>query len=537
MRRVICATLAGWLLGAAGLRAEVPPPPSPPTRPLPEPPSPPEEAAPPQQMTTQQYSPFTGRPYYYGPPVQDPRQQMPQYYGQPYYGPGYVYGPPNAPPGRAPMMGGFSGNRPPMITSQPELLPMPRPDVPMQPMQPMPPIQPGYDPGPGFNLGHYGPAGSGYGEGDCWNGNDRDRCGACGPGGRSWSSVELLFWWARGQNAPPLITQGVDAASPGRLGDPGTTILFGNGPLGQRMRMGIRTRGGFWVDECQTLGVEGSFFFIANREISFIHNCQVGDVIARPFFNTDPLVNGQDAEIICQPGVSSGNVTVTGLNEMFGADANVRRNICGTDGYRVDLVGGFRYMHLYDDLQITENLTNLDANRGVVGEGFVIRDRFQTRNDFYGGQFGLAGEFRDGQWFIDWRALVALGSNVRTVVISGATTFLDPVPGGNPATQPGGLFAQQSNIGTFRSNQFAVVPEFNINFGFNVTPCLRVWAGYTFMYWNSIMRAGEQIDLNVDANQMPTRAAPGAPGAQPSFITRENDLWIHGLSLGMQWRY
>ncbi len=123
------------------------------------------------------------------------------------------------------------------------------------------------------------------------------------------------------------------------------------------------------------------------------------------------------------------------------------------------------------------------------------------------------------------------------MTISGSTTFLDPVPGGNAVTQPGGLLAQQSNRGVFTSNAFSVVPEFNINLGFNVTPSIRVWAGYTFMYWNNVMRAGEQIDLNVDPNQLPTRAGPGAFGTQPTFPGRVTDVWLQGLSLGAQIRY
>src|SRR5262249_27696149 len=152
------------------------------------------------------------------------------------------------------------------------------------------PSQPGYDPRmEGFNLGGYGPQYRDSSD-SCWNGSG-ERRGLCRDD-RSWSSVELLFFWARGQNVPPLVTSGVDANSPGRLGDPGTTILFGNGPLDQGLRMGVRTRGGFWIDQCQMLGVEGSFFFIANRVDNFDSNSQVGGVISRPFFNTDGLVSG-----------------------------------------------------------------------------------------------------------------------------------------------------------------------------------------------------------------------------------------------------
>ena len=443
------------------------------------------------------------------------------------------YPPPNWPmvPGQYPMQYGNPGVMPAGATDG------------YPPANPMVP-QPGYAPGPGYAPMNYPPNGCGPNGcgpwGDCGDGNNcSNGCcgGACGPDGRTWASAELLFFWAKGQNLPPLVTSGASAVNPGVLGQPGTTILFGNGHAGEDLRMGVRARGGFWLDECQMLGLEGSFFFIANRDLHFMQDCQVGDFISRPFFNTDPAVNAQDAENVCAPGVLCGHISVSVFSEMYGADANLRRNLCCSCNSRVDLVGGFRYMHLYDDVTIDESLTNLDATRGVVGEGFEVQDRFQANNNFYGGQIGLAGEIHSGQFFIDWRGLVALGSTTRKVIISGSTTFLDPVPGGNPVTQPGGLLAQQSNIGTFTSNKFSVIPELGVNVGFNVSPTLRLFAGYTFMYWNNIMRAGEQIDLNVDANQLPTRNGPGAPGTRPAFLARENDIWIQGLSLGAQVRY
>lgn len=532
MRRALFGTLAGWLTGAAGLLAQGP---APQMRPMPD------QLQMQQQM---QYAQPQGYPprqaYYDGPMPNAPRQQMGPYYGpanavmNPATANGY---PPNWPMQRQQYANpGLMPPGPMMMAGASEPLPPPNQAPPQQlyDMRAMP--APGYAPmnyGPGGYAKNGGPWGDCGDCGDgCWN---RCPCGACGPDGKTWASAELLFFWTKGQNLPPLVTSGVDVANPGILGQPGTTILFGGGRIGENLRMGVRTRGGFWLDECQMLGIEGSFFFIANRDVHFTEECQVGDFISRPFFN---IGNGaQDAEIVCAPGILCGHVSVTAFNEMFGADANLRRNLCCTPNYRVDLVGGFRYMHLLDDLRIDENLTNLDPNRGVVGEGFIVQDRFHSNNNFYGGQIGAAGEFRSGQFFMDWRGLVALGSTTRTVSISGTTTFLDPVPGGNPITQVGGLLAQQSNIGVYTSNSFSVIPELAVNLGVNISPTVRVWAGYTFMYWNNIMRAGEQIDLNVDPNQLPTRAGPGAPGVQPVFPARVNDIWVHGLSLGAELRY
>ncbi len=288
-----------------------------------------------------------------------------------------------------------------MIAGANEALPQPN-AVPPQQMNGMP--APGYGPPmtypPGYGAAYDG--GDYCGDGYC--NNYCNRCcpnGACGPEGRSWASAELLFFWTKGQGMPPLVTSGVDLANPGIIGQPGTVVLFGGERVGEDLRMGLRVRGGFWIDECQMLGVEGSFFFIANRNVDFMSECQVGDFVARPFFNLG--IGAQDAEIVCAPGVLCGHVAINAFNEMFGADANIRRNLCCNCDYRADLVLGFRYMHLLDDLSIEENLTNLDPNRGAIGEGFIVRDRFHANNNFYGGQVGAAGEFRSGQFFMDWR--------------------------------------------------------------------------------------------------------------------------------------
>src|SRR5262249_47493676 len=150
----------------------------------------------------------------------------------------------------------------------------------------------------------------------------------------------------------------------------------GDSIIGDYMRTGVRTRLGFWLDQCQTLGVEGSFFYLGQASDIFRSTCVVGDVMGRPIFNIDPAVNAPDAERVCMPGVIHGDLEITASTEFYGADVNLRRNLCCNCNSRVDLVGGFRYLHLSDSLSITENLVNLDPARGAIGEGFLVNDSF-----------------------------------------------------------------------------------------------------------------------------------------------------------------
>lgn len=58
-------------------------------------------------------------------------------------------------------------------------------------------------------------------------------CGVplCSPPGRFWIRADWLMWWTNGEHLPPLVTsspQGTPQGQAGVLGQPGTTILFGN---------------------------------------------------------------------------------------------------------------------------------------------------------------------------------------------------------------------------------------------------------------------------------------------------------------------
>jgi hypothetical protein len=546
MRRALFGTLAGWLAGAAGLVAQQPMPPMS---------SPYANYAAPVAFPGQYYDPATYDARRAAVPAYGPMMGVPTYgpavpvgYGSPTYGPVMIAGglqppgavtplpaprPADAPmPGAPGMMPGPMGGPPPGAM----------PGAPMGPNA-MNPGMAGPGPNGWWNYGNSAwDGGNAWNGGGCWGGDCGGNCGSpcsrgpCGPEGRLWVSAEVLLWWTKGQGVPPLLTNGTGAANPGILGAAGTTIAFGDKRLGEDMRAGIRTRLGFWIDECQTLGIEGSFFWLAQTNDEFCHTCTVGDVLGRPFFNTDPAVNANDAEIVCQPGVLSGGVNIRATNEFYGSDANIRRNLCCSCNSRIDIVGGFRYMHLSDSLEISESLTNLDAARGAIGEGFVVQDAFRVTNNFYGGQVGFAGEWRSGQIFFDWRTLFGMGSTVRIVTIAGSTTFLDPVVGGNPVTQPGGLLAQPSNIGQHTQADFSFVPEINANIGYAVSPNFRLFVGYTFMYWTNVARAGEQINLRVDATQLPTRTGPGV-GVDPQFILRSNDFWAQGVNFGLQLRF
>jgi len=407
----------------------------------------------------------------------------------------------------------------------------------------------GYGPMPGRMWGPpaYGPDGYGGDWNSCgpnmWGGYDncgsRCPCGPCGPEGRIWGSAELLLWWTRGQYLPPLITMSPPGAG-GIL--PGARILYGDGRVGEGVRPGFRVRAGAWLDECNMCGIEASFYFLGNRNQAYVTpDCVPGEYIGRPFFNVAPVdVNGLPrvpawtAEDVCDVDLI-GNVRINTYSDLYGADVNFRRNlVCHQDG-RIDLIAGFRYQRIEDRLSIVENLFTLLTQ--PPGINFIVRDSFRTVNDFYGGQFGAAGEFRSGRVFLDWRSLIAMGPTVHTAQIRGSTTRTIP---GNPPTSEtrvGGLLALDTNIGNYQTTRFTVLPEIALNLGYQITQLTRIFVGYTMLYQSSVVRAGEQIDMRVNATHIPFGALPPQGPLNPAFQFNYNSYWAQGVNFGLQARY
>ena len=104
----------------------------------------------------------------------------------------------------------------------------------------------------------------------------------------------------------------------------------------------------------------------------------------------------------------------------------------------------------------------------------------------------------------------------------------------------GALLALPSNIGRFNRDRFSVVPEGEINVGYLVTPHLRAFIGYDILYWNNVARPGGQIDRNLDVTQIPNflQAGAGAPGkTQPSAPRDSTDIWVQGVTFGLEFRF
>ncbi|HYW78068.1 MAG TPA: BBP7 family outer membrane beta-barrel protein, partial [Thermoguttaceae bacterium] len=130
----------------------------------------------------------------------------------------------------------------------------------------------------------------------------------CAPSG-SWGRAEYQLWWTDGMNAPPLVTTGPDNAlqnEAGRLGQPGTRVLFGNSGLTTDARSGGRFTFGKWLDPCERWGVEATYMTLGEETESFAASNNNYTILARPF--RDAVNNVQSAQLIAYPNFVDGNI-------------------------------------------------------------------------------------------------------------------------------------------------------------------------------------------------------------------------------------
>ena len=369
-------------------------------------------------------------------------------------------------------------------------------------------------------------------------GNSAEDCDACdfGCGGpamreflcnRLFFRGEALLWWTRGGETPPLLTTSPAStaqAQAGVLGQPGTTILFGDQQLNVDLHAGGRMTFGFWLDGCEQSGLEFSYSILGQNTQTYANASSGNPILARPFF--DVSSGSQNSQLIAYPNTFSGTFNATSTENFQGAEALWRRAIVRDCAGRIDLLAGYRFQSLTDGLIISDAATTL-------GTTATATDLFHTRNEFNGGELGFETQWHRNRWSFDALLKFGIGQTHTHVLINGWTNF--NFANGTSSTNSGGLLALPSNMGTHDSQQFSTLPEVGFTLGYDLTPRLKATVGYTLLYWSDVARPGDQIDLNVDSRQFP----PPQTGTftKPEFVLHTSDFWAQGVNLGLDYRF
>ncbi|HLW68914.1 MAG TPA: BBP7 family outer membrane beta-barrel protein, partial [Gemmataceae bacterium] len=177
----------------------------------------------------------------------------------------------------------------------------------------------------------------------------------------------------------------------------------------------------------------------------------------------------------------------------------------------------------------------------IPGTRVVGTDFFGTQNLFFGGQVGTNLELRNGRWSVDLRGSIALGDTHESLVINGSQVHTQP--GGAVMSFVGNLLALPgANIGVFSQDHFSFVPEVRLNLGYQITPSIRVFAGYDFLYWFSVIRPGTEIDRVIDLTRVPNPPPPPpvltpVVPPRPMALFSQQGFIAQGVNLGVQFRW
>jgi hypothetical protein len=371
-----------------------------------------------------------------------------------------------------------------------------------------------------------------------------------------WVRAEYLLWWTEGFYVPPLVTtspfdpdgdidQQRDEA--GVLGNPATSILFGGTGLANDARSGGRLRWGTWFNACRDRGIEVTYMGLGHDATRFSAESEGDPILARPFFNMtfdddDPAdrVQRSDSRLVAFPDLLEGDIEAFGKTTFQGVEVLYRHAIGRGCRHRLDLLAGWRFNRLDDTLSISAASTVL-ADQGFLPGGIPVvqgteifgNDLFETENRFNGFEMGLEAAIRRRRWTLELLTKLALGNSRSRVLIDGQA--LIQVPEENPQVVAAGLLAQESNIGVYENNEFAVIPELGIGVAYDLTCHLKATFGWSFIYWSRVARPGDQIDLDLNLSQLTEDGLQGLP--RPEFRWIGDDVWIQGLNFGLDYRF
>ena len=421
--------------------------------------------------------------------------------------------------------------------------------------------------GAGAPGGVYGPGGGGA---------PRGILGRLFGGGSSqpifWAGAEYLLWAPKSFNVNyPLVTTSAPVDL-GVLGGATTVALCGaKDDLSFDASHGYRAWVGFGLGEDGMKGIEVGGFYLAKqtREFQFNSNSGGVPVLAVPFFDLNQ--NAQGSYIVAFPGIAAGSINIQARTQALGAEVNGVYNMypSGDDGPGgLTLLAGARFFQLEERFMFhTRSDTFGVPPAGVFppgvppgalpptsffpgGGGFfagtffgpalspytvTTTDGIRTFNNFFGGNVGFRGDIGYGKWFVQVTGKFAAGYMRSWVDLEGQSTLAAST--GLVSTVPGGLFNIPQDLCRHRSDRFAILPEGGISVGCQIHRCVRLMAGYTFIYTNSVLRPTSTLSPAFNPNLVPV--SPSYTGSFPgTFVPRnvinDTDYHLHGFTGGIQ---
>ncbi len=354
---------------------------------------------------------------------------------------------------------------------------------------------------------------------------------ACETG--NWLSLEALMWFPQVRSSVPLVSTSPAGTLP-ELDRPASSVAFGgDNAFGGTIQGGFRVDGGVMLSE--NLGFGGRFWMLGQSSDTYDRNGDgTGGSIGIPFYDTDLSTAAENAiRVAYADGINAGDVDFAGSVSarssfsVYAAEAYGRLRLLAGNGYRSDLIGGYSHFRIEDDLSLNANTTQIEVGPGQ-GNRYRFHDSYTATNEFNGGQIGFLTSVGRGCWTLSALTKVHLGDMQQTFTNQGSRTL--PSPAG---LQQGGIFSP-SEATSIKRNSFAFAPEANVKLGYQIRQHVRLTVGYSFLMWNDVLMAGENLNRNINSSYLVgTGNGVVQPPQRPAFQGLKTDsLFVHGIDLG-----
>lgn len=342
----------------------------------------------------------------------------------------------------------------------------------------------------------------------------------------AWLSAELLLWFPQQRRTPPLAVTAPAGVDP-VIGDGGHTAFGGD--VGGGLTPGFRIDAGRYLTK--NFGIGGRFWFLGEDSEGFAASGDgTGTSIGRPFYDVD-VPGNRSIRVNLADDVFFGDVSIESELDLIAAEAYGRLNFHRDSNYQVDLLGGYTFFGI-DDRLSAQSTTVSGANAGSVGgtpgQVRTFHDEFDAENRFHGGQLGMEMSLTQGRWMLTSLTKVHLGNMNQSIGIRGTGTD-DPDGVSGATSYDAGALALDTQ-GEFERDRFAFAPEVNLKLAYRFRPNVLLSVGYSFLYFDNVLLAGEHVDPLFDTGG----GAPpsGGPFNQRPFEFRDSSLWVQGIDLG-----
>jgi hypothetical protein len=196
-------------------------------------------------------------------------------------------------------------------------------------------------------------------------------------------------------------------------------------------------------------------------------------------------------------------------------------------GRRVDLIGGYRFFKFRDDFRSVETLMPT-GDFFAPGTTYELTDVIQTNTEYHGFEFGLSAARQVDRFVVELDTLLAIGRVTHRYTLDGRTTAT--VPGITTQSIPGGFLVRPENIGAYRRDDFALLPQLRLRIKYYLGRNLFLDAGYNYLYLDKSIRAGSLFSTEFDSDTLATTSTTVGT-QQPTPAT--SGLSIQGINVGL----